>query len=98
MSNTNCTESTEKPTAFELGLAALLRRYESIDKQTRGGGAWFDTETGRRYVRVVRVFGATRSVVCFVDGLNGDIRHADSWKKAGRVTGSIYPLSAEVSL
>ena len=49
-------------------------------------------ETGRRYVRIVRVDGAhARSVYAFVDTTNGDILKAASWKAPAKGTrGSIY--------
>lgn len=37
-------------------------------------------EMGRRYARLVRDDGSSRSVHCFVDLTNGDVLKAASWK------------------
>ena len=53
----------------------------------------FMTETGRRYVRVVRVetSGCGRSAHCFVDRTNGNVLKAAGWKApAKHARGNVF--------
>ncbi len=50
-----------------------------------------ETSKGRRYVRVIKNDGVSRSVHCFVDMTNGDILKADGWKSpAKHARGNIF--------
>ena len=53
-------------------------------------------EVGRKYHKVFHNDnGGSRSVVCFVDTETGYVYRADSWKKRGRVIGTIQQFMAE---
>ena len=41
-------------------------------------------EPGRRYCRVVRACGPSRSAHCFIDMSNGDILLPDGWKRPAK--------------
>jgi hypothetical protein len=48
-------------------------------------------DMGRRYARIWRRDGTSRSVYCFVDRTNGDILKPEGWKKpAKHPRGSIF--------
>jgi hypothetical protein len=48
-------------------------------------------EPGPRYVRIVKTEGGSRSVYGFIDTTNGNLLHAESWKKPKkRPSGNIY--------
>ena len=50
----------------------------------------FETNNGRRYIRVARV-GVQTSVHCFVDRTNGDVLKAAGWKAPAKHTrGNIF--------
>ena len=50
-------------------------------------------EEGKRYIRLVKFDGVSRSAYCFVDMTNGDILKAASWKApAKHARGNIYNL------
>lgn len=47
----------------------------------------YGVEFGRRYARVFKLEGSSRSVACFIDVKTGEIFRAKSWKSAGASTG-----------
>jgi hypothetical protein len=54
----------------------------------------FGFELGRKYARIFSTDGAgSRSASAFVD-VEGVVRRADSWKKAGRIVGRCDELAA----
>ena len=62
------------------------------------GRALITVELGKRYAKLVRGRGTSRSVYCFVDLTNGDILKAATWKApAKHARGNILavdPMSA----
>jgi hypothetical protein len=48
-------------------------------------------ELGRRYAKLIKNEGMSRSVHCFVDLTNGDVLKSETWKKpAKHARGSIF--------
>jgi hypothetical protein len=46
-------------------------------------------ESGRKYTKIIKVDGSSRSVFGFVNLATGDLHKADSWKKCGTVRGNL---------
>lgn len=52
-------------------------------------------ESGRRYYRIFKKDGSSRSVVSFVESATGDLYQAASWKQVGRRIGNLADILNE---
>ena len=72
-------------------LSAVAIRIEGLKALADAvdcGSFHYGFSAGRRFARVWRSDGASRSVLAFVDLTSGDLHRADSWKQAGAPTGN----------
>lgn len=75
------------PGSEKLTLASYL------GKLREASGRLHDVDvSGKRWMKIYRPEGQSRSVVAFVDALSGRVHKADSWKKAGRPTGLVLDM------
>jgi hypothetical protein len=79
----NAAETQEPVTAKETfidRLAGFIAAAQSIVDASYKGEAKLEIENGSRYVRVVKVYGASRSAYAFVDSTTGDVLKPSGWK------------------
>lgn len=85
--------TTDFQTAFETflnGAQAICSEYRTKEFPTLPEVS-LKASKGGRYVKVIRVDGASSSVHCFVDTTNGDVLKAASYKApAKHARGNIY--------
>lgn len=88
--------------SFEEALSAWLKvAQERVDQHYAGSPfelPKLTCEHGKRYVRVVRNDGTSRSAHAFIDTTNGDVLKPDGWKRPAKgARGNIYTGRAGVT-
>ena len=82
---------------FDTALAAFVSHCQAVvtknhtDNKFTFKCSTITVEKGKKFARIVRNDGSSRSCHCFVDMLTGDILKTASWKAPAKgVRGSIY--------
>lgn len=92
MESNNATETFDAAVhRFMVTVQAMLNDYHAKNYPACEYPPTLSIDAGRKYYRIVRNDGASRSVYCFIDSTNGDVLKAAGWKAPAKTArGSIY--------